>query len=181
MIVAVAAMIILLQEPDVGVVADVAEARAAELGRNKVSRDQAGRIAMAARDASRRHRIPVAVILAVIETESAYGVAELSSAKCVGLMQLNPRTAKAKARELGMRRYHLRDIEDGIEIGTAYLREMWNRYHRLDHALSAYNRGPGLFERQRKPVGQYARSVLRRLPMLNARLKPSPVLAVLGP
>ncbi len=170
MLASILVMAALAANPSVGRIADLAEVRAMELGRNPLRGDQAGRIARAALDASIRHRVPVPVILAVIESESAYGVRELSSAKCVGLMQVNPATAKGLAKRLGMKRYSLTGIEDGIELGTAYLREMMNRYHRLDHALSAYNRGPGLFERQGKPVGSYAKGVMRRLPLLGGLL-----------
>jgi soluble lytic murein transglycosylase-like protein len=163
----------LLGPPDVGAVADVAEARAAELGRNPLHGDQAGRIARAAVAASERHQVPVPIIFAIIESESAYGVREMSSMKCVGLMQVNPSTARQVAKRLGMKHYSLTGIEDGIELGTAYLREMWDRYGRLDWALSAYNRGPGLFEKQGHPVGRYAKGVMRRLPLLGSLLTPT--------
>jgi soluble lytic murein transglycosylase-like protein len=173
-------LLLLLQEPDVGKVADLAEARAAELGRNKVSATQAGEIAEATRDASRRFQVPVVVLLAFIESESAYGTAEVSSAHCKGLMQLNPTQLRTFARLAGLRRPRIANIHDNIMMGAAYVRYLWDRYGRLDHAASAYNRGEGLFERQGKPVGRYARSVMRRLPMLQARLTPQPLSAMVA-
>ncbi len=172
--IAALAVLLLLREPDVGRVADLAEARAAELGRNRVSPTQAGDIASAALEASRRFRVPVAVILAMIETESAYGVAERSSARCRGLMQLNPNQGRKFAAMIGERRFRPLVIRQNVLMGTAYLRQLWDLYGRLDHGLSAFNRGPGLFQRQGRPVGKYAKSVLRRLPMLMSRLTPDP-------
>lgn len=172
--IAVTVALLLLREPDVGRIADLAEARAAELGRNPVDATQAGDIASAVAEASRRFGVPPVVILAMIETESAYGVAERSSARCRGLMQLNPRQGAKFAAMIGERRFRPFDIRQNILMGTAYLRQLWDTYGRLDHGLSAYNRGPGMFERQHRPVGRYAYSVLRRLPMLLERLTSRP-------
>jgi soluble lytic murein transglycosylase-like protein len=175
---AVLAAVLLLQEPDIGRVADLAEARAGELGRNRVSPTQAGDIASAAMEASRRFQVPVAVILAMIETESAYGVSERSSARCRGLMQLNPSQGRKFAAMIGARRFRPLVIRDNVLMGAAYLRQLWDLYGRLDHGLSAYNKGPGMFERQHRPVGRYAKSVLRRLPMLVGRLTAEPLSAM---
>ena len=157
--------------PPVEAVTDVVAARAAHLGLHRVSRERAQRIAAAVLEAAGRHRLRPAVLLAVIEVESAYGALEESTARCVGLMQLNPRTAPAVARRLGLRYYHLGRVEHSVALGAAYLRELLDRYGRLDHALSAYNRGPGRFERQGRPVGTYARRALRKLPVLEAALR----------
>lgn len=173
MIAAAAALAVLLQ-PSVGAIADLAEARAAELGRNHVSAVQAGDIARAALESWHRFRIPVVLTLAIIESESAYGAGEVSSAHCKGITQLNPAYRRQFAKLAGLGRgASITSIHDGILMTGGYLRYLWDRYGRLDHAVSAYNRGEGLFERQGKPVGKYAHSVLRRLPMLLNRLTPA--------
>ncbi len=161
----------LLQEPDVGRLADLAEARAAELGRNRVTPTQAGDIASAALEVQRRFSIPAVVMLAMIESESAYGVNERSSAKCRGLVQLNPSQGPYFAQLAGFRRFRPLVVRENMLMGGAYLRSLWNRYGSLARGLSAYNRGPGLFERQGRPVGRYAKGILRRVPMLLGRLR----------
>jgi hypothetical protein len=95
--------------------------------------------------ASQRFRIPVKWIRAVMARESAgfitlHGAPIVSSAGAMGLMQLMPETW------LDMRmRYSLGndpfDPRDSIFAGTAYLREMFDRYGYPD-LFAAYHAGP---------------------------------------
>ena len=63
----------------------------------------------------------------------------------IGLMQIMPRTwAELRARHrLGADPY---DIRDNILAGTAYIRELYDRYG-APGFLAAYNAGPGRYER----------------------------------
>ena len=78
-------------------------------------------------EASRRFGIPAAWIRAVMRVESAGQVRAISSAGAMGLMQIMPATwAELRIRHrLGNDPY---DPRDNILAGTAYLREMHDRY-----------------------------------------------------
>ena len=95
-------------------------------------------------EASQRFGIPEHWIRAVRRVESAGDVRALSSAGAMGLMQVMPRTwAGLRIRyDLGRDPY---DPRDNILAGTAYLREMYDRYGSPGF-LAAYNAGPGRYE-----------------------------------
>jgi len=89
-------------------------------------------IAQAAKD----HRLPPALLHAVITAESAYDPDAVSSAGAVGLMQLMPGTAQ---------RYGVanrRDPTANVSGGTRYLRDLLNMFDdNLVLAIAAYNAG----------------------------------------
>ena len=93
-------------------------------------------------EASQRFSIPEHWIRAVLGVESAGDVRAISSAGAMGLMQVMPDTwAGLRVRyRLGRNPY---DPRDNILAGTAYLREMWDRYGNVAAMLAAYNAGPG--------------------------------------
>ncbi len=95
-------------------------------------------------EASRRFGIPEHWIRAVRRVESAGDVRAISSAGAIGLMQVMPNTwAELRARyRLGNDPF---DPHDNILAGTAYLREMHDRYGSPGF-LAAYNAGPGRYE-----------------------------------
>lgn len=97
-------------------------------------------------EASQRFGIPEHWIRAVLRVESAGDVRAISSAGAMGLMQVMPDTwAGLRSRHgLGRDPYHPRD---NILAGTAYLREMWDRYGNVAAMLAAYNAGPGRYEK----------------------------------
>lgn len=96
-------------------------------------------------EASQRFGIPEDWIRAVLRAESAGDVRAISSAGAMGLMQVMPDTwAGLRVRyRLGRDPYEPRD---NILAGTAYLREMWNRYGNVAAMLAAYNAGPGRYD-----------------------------------
>lgn len=118
-------------------------------------------IVAAARAAEARHGLPAVVTLAVVEVESRYQPGAVSSAGCLGLMQLAPATAAWVARGLGVRGYRLDAVEGSVRLGAAYLTLLVARYGSLAAGLTAYNVGPGAFERSGLRVNAYARRVLR--------------------
>ncbi|MBX5141249.1 lytic transglycosylase domain-containing protein [Rhizobium lentis] len=99
-------------------------------------------------EASRRFGIPERWIRAVLRAESAGDVRAISSAGAMGLMQVMPDTwAELRARHrLGRNPY---DPHDNILAGTAYLREMWDRYGDVAAMLAAYNAGPARYDEHR--------------------------------
>ena len=99
-------------------------------------------------EASQRFGIPEHWIRAVLRAESAGDVSAISSAGAIGLMQVMPDTwAGLRDRyRLGRNPY---DPRDNILAGTAYLREMWDRYGNVAAMLAAYNAGPGRYDEHR--------------------------------
>lgn len=71
------------------------------------------------------------LVIAIVETESAGDACALSSAGCMGLMQLNPRFFKG----------NLFDYRENIDLGTDYLIELFEKYGDLPVVLTAYNCG----------------------------------------
>ncbi|RWH39197.1 MAG: lytic transglycosylase domain-containing protein [Mesorhizobium sp.] len=96
-------------------------------------------------EASKRFRIPERWIRAVLEAESAHDVRAVSSAGAMGLMQVMPATwEELRARySLGDDPF---DPRDNILAGTAYLREMLDRYGKISAMLAAYNAGPSRYD-----------------------------------
>ncbi|WP_287002789.1 lytic transglycosylase domain-containing protein [Sphingobium sp.] len=96
-------------------------------------------------EASQRFGIPASWIRAVLRAESAGDPHAISSAGAMGLMQIMPATwAELRARHrLGSNPY---DARDNILAGTAYLRELHDRYGSVVAMLAAYNAGPGRYE-----------------------------------
>jgi soluble lytic murein transglycosylase-like protein len=95
-------------------------------------------------EASQRFAIPVSWIRAVMHVESAGRAHAVSPKGAMGLMQIMPKTyAGLRARyHLGSNPY---DPRDNILAGTAYLREMHDRYGSPGF-LAAYNAGPDRYD-----------------------------------
>lgn len=90
--------------------------------------------------------IAPAWILGVMRRESAFDESAVSSAKALGLMQLMPQTARGVAKKLGIKvrkRDAILHPDTNIQLGSAYLREMYNRFSgNYVQATAAYNAGP---------------------------------------
>jgi len=96
-------------------------------------------------EASQRFGIPQLWIVAVKAAESAGDVRAVSSAGALGLMQLMPDTWAGLRVRYGLGRDPY-DPRDNILAGTAYLREMYDRYGTIPAMLAAYNAGPGRYD-----------------------------------
>ena len=96
-------------------------------------------------EGSQRFGIPEAWIRAVMRVESSGEAHAISPTGAIGLMQIMPATwAGLRTRySLGSNPY---DPHDNILAGTAYLREMHDRYG-ASGFLAAYNAGPGRYAR----------------------------------
>lgn len=96
-------------------------------------------------EASQRFGIPQAWIAAVKRAESNNDLRAVSSTGALGLMQIMPETwAELRARYgLGSDAF---DPRDNIIAGTAYLREMLDRYGTVPAMLAAYNAGPARYD-----------------------------------
>lgn len=95
-------------------------------------------------EASHRFRVPERWIRAIMHLESARDPRAVSRKGAVGLMQIMPETwTELRLRHgLGCDPY---DPRDNILAGTAYLRELYDRYGSPGF-LAAYNAGPGRYE-----------------------------------
>ena len=94
--------------------------------------------------ASQRFGIPVAWIRALMRVESADDLRAVSPKGAMGLMQIMPDTwAYLRARyRLGSDPF---DPRDNIIAGTAYMRELYDRYG-APGFLAAYNAGSGRYD-----------------------------------
>ena len=111
-----------------------------------VPRREAAPRSMAAYDqliarAARRHGLPPALVKAVVKAESNFQPHALSDKGAQGLMQLMPATAEDLGVDDPFR------PEQNVAGGTRYLREMYDRFGDWEHALAAYNAGPGAVDR----------------------------------
>lgn len=93
-----------------------------------------------------KNQINAAWIYSIIRRESAYMDHARSSAGAVGLMQLLPSTARYISKQIGQSQYQyqsLTDAQSNIELGSAYLRYLLDKYQgHLVMATAAYNAGP---------------------------------------
>lgn len=87
-------------------------------------------------EAAARHQVDAKLVHAVIQTESAYNAAAVSSKGAVGLMQLMPETA----RRFGV--IDRNDPDQNVDGGTRYLKHLITMFEpNLDLAVAAYNAG----------------------------------------
>ena len=90
------------------------------------------------REAADRHRVDPALVRAVIETESNWNPAALSSKGAMGLMQLIPTTAQ---------RFGVNDAfspQQNVDAGVRYLKTLLDRYDgNLDLRWQRTMRGRG--------------------------------------
>ncbi len=109
------------------------------------------------------YRIEVAMVRAIIQTESAFNPLARSHAGAIGLMQLMPATA----RELGVNPFV---PEQNIEGGVRYFSQLLQIFGGVELALVAYNAGPGFAQRYAQghtalygETRDYVKKVLARL------------------
>jgi len=99
-----------------------------------------------------RHGLEPSLVVAVIEVESAGYHLAVSHVGAMGLMQLLPSTAEELAGKLEIEWKGpdmLFDPTINVQLGTAYLRELADRYDGdVSIALAAYNWGPGRIDRR---------------------------------
>ena len=101
---------------------------------------------------ARRHRLDLALVMAVMHVESRYYNFAISPVGAIGLMQILPSTGEELARREGIPwrgSQTLLDPATNVRLGTAYLRQLSDRYRGdLRAALAAYNWGPGHIDRR---------------------------------
>jgi hypothetical protein len=95
-------------------------------------------------EASHRFALPVSSIRAVMQAESGGDARALSPKGAMGLMQIMPATWAALRQRYGLGADPY-DPRDNITAGTAYLRELHDRFGERGF-LAAYNAGPSRYE-----------------------------------
>jgi soluble lytic murein transglycosylase len=101
----------------------------------------------AIRRESARNAIDPAWVAAEIRAESIFNPKARSPANAMGLMQVLPATGASVAKSIGLSGYggaaSLYDPDTNIALGTAYLRQLMNKYDGLPYVtIAAYNAGP---------------------------------------
>ena len=90
------------------------------------------------------YELDPALLAAVIDQESKFRADAKSSAGAIGLMQLQPATAKGIALRTGGSKFVLSDLYDpelNVRYGAWYLQHLMQKYHDERLALAAYNAG----------------------------------------
>jgi soluble lytic murein transglycosylase len=93
---------------------------------------------------ARNYRLDPALVAAVIYQESKFRPNAKSSSGAIGLMQLQPETAKGIAIRTGGSRFQTSDLynpEINVRYGSWYLRHLLDKYGDERMALAAYNAG----------------------------------------
>jgi peptidoglycan lytic transglycosylase len=93
---------------------------------------------------ARNYQLDPALLAAVIYQESKFRPDAKSSSGAIGLMQLQPETAKGIAIRTGGSRFQTSDLyvpELNVRYGSWYLRHLLDRYDDEETALAAYNAG----------------------------------------
>lgn len=108
---------------------------------------------------SSTYGVPVNLVKEVIRQESGGNPNAGSNKNAGGLMQLIPETAKS----LGVKNRF--DPEQNIAGGVKYLAQQYQTFGRWDHALAAYNAGPGAVQKYKgippyKETQNYVKSIL---------------------
>jgi soluble lytic murein transglycosylase len=89
-------------------------------------------------------RLNPALLAAVIEEESKFNVDAKSRTGAIGLMQLQPTTARGIAIRTHGSKFEISDLYNpdiNISYGAWYLRHLLDKYHNEKNALAAYNAG----------------------------------------
>lgn len=93
-----------------------------------------------AQEMARKHRIPQALFVRLVQAESNWNPMAISHKGAIGLAQLMPGTARL----LGVDPY---DPRENLEGGARYLRMQYDAFGSWQLALAAYNAGPGAVQR----------------------------------
>ena len=131
-------------------------------------------------EAAREHGIELALLQALIATESGFDPAAVSPKGAVGLMQVMPATAQRYGLAGDARapiEKKLKDPRTNLRTGARYLRDLLQMFPgRLELALAAYNAGEGAVQRAGNRIPNYreTQNYVRTVMQLYTMLKPAP-------
>lgn len=149
------------------------------LDKGKFTEKQRRKLAVAIVKNARANGIDPLLVVAVIRCESSFNPYAVSGPGAMGLMQVMPDTGKWLATQRGFdlgKAQNLYDGELNVELGTAYLASLITQFGSVEHALVAYNAGPGLAkkilssrEARRKFIAGYPKTVVGEFKKLKAK------------
>ncbi len=90
---------------------------------------------------SNLYGIPSKLFLKLIKAESNFDPKAVSKKGARGLCQIMPETARI----MGVK--HIFNIDENLKAGARYLKLLYDKYHRWDLALAAYNAGSSAVDR----------------------------------
>jgi soluble lytic murein transglycosylase-like protein len=130
------------------------------------------------REAARRHGVDAELLKAIIAVESGFDARAQSPRGATGLMQLTAESADRYATAAERRRpvaERLLDPRQNVMTGARMLSDLLRRYHRIDHALAAWNAGEGTVRRHGglPPIAETRAHVLQVLELYWALLQHS--------
>jgi soluble lytic murein transglycosylase-like protein len=141
----------------------------------KLSAAQRKSVARALVLGEEEHGLSVVLSLAIIELESGFDPNARGPAGSIGLMQLQPATAREIAQRNGLAwqsQNTLLDPEQNARLGLAYLAQLRKRFGTTERAVAAYNMGPGnlqrLLARRSLSRGPYLTKVYAHVDALHA-------------
>lgn len=106
-------------------------------GRYGIPADLAGQVY----DVAASENVDPGLAFRLVRVESEFDPRAKSKAGALGLTQILPSTARLY--EPGLKADQLYDPVTNLRLGFRYLHDLQVRYRSLNHALVAYNRGPG--------------------------------------
>lgn len=127
-------------------------------------------------DKAKKYNVDKNLIISLIATESSFKNDAVSHIGAVGLMQLLPSTAKYISKKYKIKNYN--DINDlynpiiNVELGIAYFDYLVGKTGSIDHAIIAYNYGPGnlskAIKNNKKLPESYHNKVVKNLYKINS-------------
>lgn len=87
---------------------------------------------------SKKYKFPPELIISIIEQESSFNQMSVSSASCVGLMQINSKMHPKKLIKLGIKGAQVFHIDNNIHLGTVILYEYYDSTKTISGALQKY-------------------------------------------
>ncbi len=130
------------------------------------------------RTAADANQLDMALLQAVIHTESRFNPSAVSPKGAVGLMQVMPATAQrygVSNDQSGTVSAKLTDPKTNIQTGARYLRDLVNMFPgQLELAVAAYNAGEGAVQRAGNKIPNYreTQNYVRSVMALYQRLNP---------
>ena len=98
-------------------------------------------VASLLRQVAANYGLPANLVMAIAWQESGWTQHVIARDGGIGVMQLMPYTTMSLNASTGIRRDPYK-LWDNLNLGTTYLRYLWNTFHgNLDDVISAYNEG----------------------------------------